>query len=152
MKFPKLVAITLALTTTLFAQQVRGTWRAVSKTAYSITGDVAISLEKIQIGFTIFPIAQIRPLLPAEVKAAFDMEVPDNLAGGGHLYKVNIPATQKFIRKNSLCGGETTEWMVAYTSGHTLQLAFFSGAKPPTFTPEAIATTTDLCGTFTYSK
>ena len=41
---------------------------------------------------------------------------------------------------------------IAYIDGRTLQLAFFSGAKPPTFTPDAIATTTDLCGTYGYSK
>ena len=152
MKLSKLLAVALALTAALPAQQIRGTWRAASKTAQSITGDVAISLEKIQIGFTIFPISQIRPLTPAEVKAAFDLEGNVDPTGLGHLYKVNISASQKFIRKNSLCGGETTEWMVAYIEGRTLHIAFFSGAKPPTFTPEAIATSTDLCGTYTYSR
>ena len=149
---PRRLTLTLVLTlaTLAAAQQVRGTWRATSKTAQSITGDVAISLEKIQIGFTIFPISQIRALSPAEVKAAFDLDADPT--GNGHLYKINIPATTKFLRKNSLCGGEVTEWMVAYIDGRTLQLAFFSGAKPPTFTPDAIATTTDLCGTYGYSK
>jgi hypothetical protein len=150
MKFSKLLAVTLTLTSTLSAQQIRGTWRASSKNAQSITGDVAIAAEKIQIGFAIFPISQIRTLQPTELKAAFDLD--GEAEGTGSFYKVNIPATQKFIKKNSLCGGETTEWMVAYINGHTLQLAFFSGAKPPTFTPDAIATTTDLCGTYTYSK
>ncbi len=152
MKLRKLLAVTLALTLSTFAaaQQVRGAWRATSKNAQSITGDVAISLEKMQIGFSIFPISQIRPLTPAELKAAFDLD--SDPTGLGHLYKINIPASQKFIRKNSLCGGETTEWMVAYTAGHSLQIAFFSGSKPPTFTPEAFATTTDLCGIYNYTK
>jgi len=150
MKYHTHLALALALTTTLAAQQIRGPWRASSKNAQSITGDVAIAVEKIQIGFAIFPISQIRALDPAELKAAFDLDA--NPAGEGHLYKVNIPATQKFIRKNSLCGGETTEWMVAYIDGRTLKLSFFSSAKPPAFTPEAIATSTDLCGTYTYVK
>lgn len=150
MKFHKLVAVTLALSTTLFAQQIRGSWRATSKNAQSITGDVAIAAEKIQISFTILPISQIRALQPAEIRAAFDLDGEPE--GVGSMYKVNIPATQKFIKKNSLCGGETTEWMVTYVAGRQLRIAFFSGAKPPTFTPDAIATTTDLCGIYSYAK
>ena len=144
------VVFLLTLATLAAAQQVRGTWRAASKNAQSITGDVAISLDKIEIGFTIFPISQIRPLTPAELKAAFDLDVDPT--GSGHLYKINIPATAKFLRKNSLCGGEVTEWMVAYIDGRTLQLAFFSGEKPPVFTFDAIANSTDKCGTFSYIK
>ena len=132
------------------AQQIRGPWRATSKNAQSITGDVAISGEKIQIGFSIFPISQIRPLGATELKATFDLDA--DASGTGYLYKSNIPATVKFIKKNSLCGAETTQWVVAYTAGRTLQLAFFSSIKPPTFTPDAIATTTDLCGIYTYAR
>lgn len=150
MKVNPVLALALALTTTLAAQQIRGTWRATSKNAQSITGDVAIAAEKIQISFTILPISQIRPLQPTEIKAAFDLE--GEAEGTASLYKVNIPATQKFIKKNSLCGGETTEWMVTYVAGRQLRIAFFAGAKPPTFTPDAIATTTDLCGIYNYSK
>jgi len=145
------VALTLALTciTTLFAQE-RGNWRAASSNAKSITSDIAISAEKLLISFTTFPIAQARPLKPAELKAAFDLD--GEAAGTGSLYKLNIPATQKFVKKNSLCGAEDTQWMVTYVSGHTLQVAFFSGAPVPLFTPEAIATTTNLCGVYTYVK
>ena len=42
--------------------------------------------------------------------------------------------------------------MVAYAAGNSLQLAFFSGDKPPVFTFEAIQNSTDKCGTFTYVK
>ncbi len=140
----------LTLSTFASAQQVRGTWRATSKNAQSITGDVAISAEQMEIGFVIFPVSQIRALEPAEVKAAFDLD--GEPAGTGSLYKLNIPATQKFLKKNSLCGDETTQWMVTYVAGRTLQLAFFSRAAVPKFTPEAIATTTDLCGVYTYTR
>ena len=51
--------------------QERGYWRASSKTAQSITGDVTLSEYKVTIDFSSFTIAQIRDLKPAEASAAF---------------------------------------------------------------------------------
>lgn len=144
-----ILALSLSCSAHLLAQE-RGTWRAASKTAQSITGDISISTEKISINFVSFPVAQIRSLNAAELKAAFDLD--GEAAGTGSLYKLNIPGEKKFVRKNSLCGGEATQWMVTYVSGHSLQIAFFSGDPMPVFTPEAIATTTSLCGTYAYIK
>ncbi len=59
---------------------------------------------------------------------------------------------RKFLNKNSLCGGEDTQWMVTYASGKSLQLAFFSGQEAPVFTFDAISKSTNLCGTFSYAK
>jgi hypothetical protein len=143
------LAFCLSCWVSIVAQE-RGNWRAASSTARSITGDIALSAEKILIGFTTFPIAQIRPLQPGELKAAFDLDTDP--AGTGSLYKLNIPASQKFLKKNSLCGGEDTQWMVTHVVGHDMQVAFFSGAQVPLFTPEAIATTTNLCGIYAYVK
>jgi hypothetical protein len=42
--------------------------------------------------------------------------------------------------------------MATYVSGKTLQLAFFSGQKSPVFSLDAMANSTDLCGTFSYAK
>jgi hypothetical protein len=42
--------------------------------------------------------------------------------------------------------------MVASASGKTLQLAFFSGQKPPVFSFEEMANSTDRCGTFSYVR
>jgi hypothetical protein len=130
--------------------QDRGEWQPASKTAESITGVVAFGDEKMSINLASFPIAQIRPLTPAEAAAIFSVE-PD-AAGRGDLYRLEIPGAKKFAHKNTLCGSEETDWMTTYTSGRTLQLAFFSGLKMPVFTPEALANTTSLCGTFTYSR
>jgi len=147
--FAAALALTLTCITTLAAQE-RGSWRAASSNAKSITGDLTLSVEKILISFTTFPIAQIRPLQPAEIKAAFDLD--GEATGTGSLYKLNVPATQKFLKKNSLCGAEDTQWMVTHAVGHDLQVAFFSGPQVPIFTPEAIATTTNLCGIYAYVK
>ena len=130
--------------------QDKGYWRASSSTAKSITGDVELSEEKISINFSTFTIARIRGLEQAEAGALFD---PDGTgAGSGSLYRLNVPGAKKFLHKNSLCGSDDTQWMVTYVSGRALQLAFFSGQKPPVFTADAIANSTDMCGKFGYVR
>lgn len=132
------------------AAQEKGNWRAASSTAKSITGDVAFSDERLSINYSGFPMAQIRTLKPDEMSAAFD--ATNGAGGSGNLYRVSIPASRKFLHHNTLCGSEDTQWVVTSVSGHTLQLAFFSGPQMPVLTPEAIANSTDLCGTFSYAR
>lgn len=142
---------TVSLIATASAQaQDRGFWKAVSNTARSITGDLSISEEKLTIAFSAFTIAQIRPLTAPEVSAAFDNA--DGDAGKGTLYRLNIPARKVFLHKNPLCGTEDTQWMATFVSGKTLQIAFFSGSRMPDFTPEALANSTALCGTYSYAR
>jgi hypothetical protein len=130
--------------------QEKGSWRAASSTARSVTGDVIVSDEKILIDFTSFPIARIRPLGKDELSAAFDAD--SNAAGSGSLYRLSIPAAKKFEHKNTLCGSDDTQWMATYVSDAGLQLAFFSGQKPPVLTIDAINSATNLCGTFAYGR
>lgn len=133
----------------LSAQEL-GYWRPASKTAQSITGDVGISDTKLSINFYNFDIVRARDLEPAELASVFDTD-----SGGskkGHLYGLSIPAAKKFLHKNTLCGSDDTRWMVAYADGNSLQLAFFSGAKAPVFTVDAITNSTSLCGTFSYAR
>ncbi len=135
---------------TMAVAQERGYWRAESNTARSITGDVAISDEKVVIDFSKFTIAQIRALQPSELNALFDA---DSKGGGtGNLYRLEIPATKRFLHKNTLCGSDDTEWMATYVAGKSLQIAFFSGMKPPVMTLEALSNSTNLCGTFSYGR
>jgi hypothetical protein len=126
-----------------------GNWRAVSTTARSITGDIYITDDKLMINFTSFTIAQIRHLQATEINATFNA---DTDTPGGNLYRLSIPAAKHFLHRNALCSAEDTQWMATYVSGKTLQVAFFSGNSIPVFTPEALATTTNLCGTFTYGR
>lgn len=146
----------LALAAPLFmicitaAAQEQGYWRAASSSARNVTGDLTISEERLAINFYMTPMSRIRALDATEVSSVFDV---DSSAGGtGSLYRLDIPAEKKFQHRNSLCGSESVQWMVAFPSGKTLQVAFFSGAKPPVFTFEAIANSTDKCGTFTYVR
>jgi hypothetical protein len=154
MKNPKLLLAisicTLTWSPSAIAQE-KGPWSAANKTARSITGDVVLSNDKIAINFVSFPMAQIRPLDPAETSALFN---PDEApaAGASHLYRLSIPATQKFLRKNTLCGSDDTQWLVTYVSGRTLELAFFSGDKMPVFTLDAVSNSTSLCGIYSYSR
>ena len=140
----------LSLCPTALHAQEKGEWRALSKTAKAITGDVGFAAEKFGINFQSYTIANIRPAQPAELKAVFDLDAPP--VGTGNLYRLSIPGATKFMHKNTLCGGEETQFMVTFVQGKTLQIAFFSGEKIPDLSPEAIATGTNLCGTYSYSR
>jgi len=130
--------------------QDAGYWRAASKSAKSVTGDVAITGEKISINFSSYWIAQIRALTPAELNAAFGLD--PSSAGTGNLYRLSIPSDKKMLHRNSLCGGEDTQWLATYAVGRTLQLAFFSTSKMPVLTPEAMTNNSALCGIFEYQR
>lgn len=127
-----------------------GSWRAASANAISITSDIAIGKDKLSIDYLMYPLAPIRPLKPVEVSAVFDADV--NAGISGMLYRLRVPAAQRFLKKNTLCGGEDTQWMATYVTGHTLEVAFFSGDDMPVFTFDAISKSTALCGTFAYSR
>lgn len=130
--------------------QDKGMWRAASNTANSITGDIAISPIKLTINIVSYPLAQVRTLKPEEVSAVFDADI--SAGGTGTLYSLRIPAAQRFLHKNTLCGSDETQWMATFVSGRTLQLAFFSGSVPPVFTLDAISKSGAVCGTFTYAR
>jgi len=147
--FCAVVGSVLACCLSAVAQE-KGNWRASSKTAQSVTGDVALSEEKLWINFAGFVIAQIRPLEPAEVGAAFNADASAGVSG--NLYRLNVPGTKKFLHKNTLCGSEDTQWMATYVTGKTLEIAFFSGEKMPVFTLDAMENSTDLCGKFSYVR
>jgi hypothetical protein len=129
--------------------QDKGYWRAASSNASGITGDLTISESKLTINFTSFPLAQIRNLQPAEWSAIFDA---DPGSGNGYLYRLNVPATKRFLHKNTLCGSDDTQWLATYSEGRSLRVAFFSGADVPVLTSDALANSTDVCGTFSYSR
>lgn len=130
--------------------QIKGYWRAASSTAESITGDITFSDSKLTINFIAFPISEIRSLGPVELGAAFDADV--KTGGTGSLYRLTVPAARRFVRHNTLCGTEDTQWMATFVSGKTLQVAFFSGADAPVFTMDALRDSTDLCGTYRYVR
>ena len=155
MKFLKLSCVLLACSLTssvLAAAQETGYWRATSSTAKHITGDVALNSEKISLNFSAYWIAQIRALTPAELSAAFGTDAGDTTSGTGNLYRLSIPSDKKLLHKNTLCGGEDTQWLATYTTGRTLQLAFFSTSKMPVLTPDALANDSSLCGVFGYAR
>ncbi len=142
------LAVTLFLTLSVHAQE-SGPWRASSSNAKAITGDVAFSPTKIIINFIPFTIAQIRSLQTQEAVALFN---PDTPTGGGNIFRVDIPADNRFLHKNTLCGSDDTQWIVTYAQGRTLEVAFFSGATPPVLTFDALNNASNLCGVFNYIR
>jgi hypothetical protein len=144
-------AVLLALLCSLRCPaQDKGYWYAAGNTASSITGDLSFSKETIKINLTSFALVRVRTLAPVEVSAAFDADV--NAGGTGTLYRLRVPAATRFLHHNALCGTEDTQWMATFVSGRSMQVAFFSGSEAPVFTFDSISKSTDLCGTFTYSR
>ena len=139
----------LALSSLLSFAQEKGYWRAASSNAGSITGDIEISDTRLSINFTNFTLAPIRRLSPAETSAVFASEPT---SAGGNLYRVNVPAKQRFLHKNSLCGNDDTQCMLTSVADRTMHVAFFSGPDTPVFTPEALVNSSDQCGTFAYVR
>jgi hypothetical protein len=151
MRVKNLVPAILILACSLPAiAQDKGAWLPASSSAKNITGEIAIADARLTMNFLNFPIGQIRVLQSAEASALFDADV--NAPGGGSLYSLAVSADRRFLHKNTLCGSEDVQWMVTWVQGHTLSVAFFSGANPPVFTMDALANTTDRCGTFTYAR
>lgn len=128
----------------------KGGWRASSKTAKSITGDIAFLNDKIAINFATFPLADIRTLAPAEISAVFDADASAGVTG--ELYRLSIPGNRKFLHSSTICGAEDTQWIATYVTGKTLQLAFFSGSAMPVFTLDAISNSSSVCGLYTYTR
>lgn len=145
------VAAGLLCTFSLLASaQDKGYWRATSSTAISITGDLGISDDKLSINFTPFTLAEIRKLEPAEATALFSAD--SGSPGAGFLYRLSVPGTKRFLHHNTLCGSEQTQWMATYVTGRELRVAFFSGSTMPVITADALANSTNLCGTFLYGR
>jgi len=145
-----LVLAWMAYATRASAQEDRGYWRAASTNARTITGDIAIAEAKATINFLVFPVAAIRRLKPVEVSAVFDADV--NAGIEGTLYRLHVPPGKYIVKKNTLCGGEETQWMATYVTGHSLKVAFFSGDDMPVFTFDAMQNTRALCGSFVYGR
>jgi hypothetical protein len=143
------LAFALACAASASAQQPeKGRWRPASTTAASITGEIIITGSKINIYFTPFLISPARLLKPEEISAVFDEAL--DTAGNGQLYRVSIPATTRFLKNNTLCGSQETQWMAVYVANGTLKVAFFSGDNAPVMTFETMQNSTDLCGTYSY--
>lgn len=144
------VATVLLACSLNLAAQDKGYWRAESSNATAITGDLSLSDSKITINFNAFIVAQIRRLHTAEATALF--EADPGSGGAGNLYRLNVPAAKRFLHKNTLCGSDDTQWLATYVEGRTMHVAFFSGTDMPVLTTDALANSTDLCGTFSYSR
>jgi hypothetical protein len=141
--------VCLAGSVSAFGQD-KGYWRAASSNANQTTGDIVISESKLTINFLGYSLAPIRKLTQTEAGAAFDVDV--NAAGGGEMYRLSVPGDKRFLHHNTLCGSEETQWMVTYVEGSTLHVAFFSGGTMPVLTGEALSSSSEVCGIFSYSR
>ena len=143
------LAVILCGSLTASAREKSVYWTAASSNSTAITSDIEISSSKLTIGYIDFPISKVQDVTPAEALAVFDVDT--GVRGVGALYHLNIVASTRFQHNNTLCGGEDTQWMLSWTTQHSLKIAFFSGAEKPTLTFEAINNSPQLCGVFSYA-
>ncbi|MGC2620115.1 MAG: hypothetical protein WA414_13810, partial [Acidobacteriaceae bacterium] len=71
---------------------------------------------------------------------------------GGNLYRLEIPAEKRFQHKNTLCGSDETQWMATWASGSGIRVAFFSGQTMPVLTLDALNSSTNVCGNYSYIR
>lgn len=127
-----------------------GYWRTAGSMASTVTGDIVIRRSQFTIDYITFPLAPIRALKPQEVSAAFGVVAQPGISG--MLYRLRVPATQRFQHKNTLCGDEEAQWMATYARAKKLEVAFFSGDRMPVFTFEAMQESQARCGVFRYKR
>jgi hypothetical protein len=152
LRIPALLTLAIALFGSVAASagEKKTYWGAASSNAIAITSDVELGASKLSIGYIDFPINKAKEISLTEAMAAFDVDTAT--PGAGTLYHINIAASTRFQHNNTLCGGEDVLWMLAWTTKHSLKLAFFSGADQPQLTFEAVSKSQDLCGVFTYTR
>lgn len=127
-----------------------GYWRTGDSMASTITGDIEIRRSRVMIDYMVYSLAPIRSLKPAEVSAVFGVVSQPGISG--MLYRLKVPATQRFQHKNTLCGYEETQWMATYARPKKLDVAFFSGSSMPVLTFEAMQGSQTRCGVFRYKR
>jgi hypothetical protein len=115
-------------------------WDATSKTAMSITGDIAIDGDRLT-----FADGKSITLQPYEMSRKGDWAASgDEVAGD--VFKIAPPSNPKLLRGNTFCS-EPATYVVLWTFGEgELTLNVYSGAAAPTGTPDADA----LCATYSY--
>lgn len=132
------------------AQAAATKWGAISTTAMSITGDVAMSPTGLTMAGTEYPLTHVATV-PAQQRAGIGQFIAVTEPTGADLYRIKIPGTRKLHNGNTMCGGKDVTWLLAVSgSGPTLALAFFSSAAQPSLDGNALGNSTAVCGTFTY--
>jgi len=129
-------------------------WTAYSRSAVGITGDVALSRDKIHIGKHDYALSVAREIGPDRFSDIARLVLVNPTVA--RLYKVTIPRAATFVRGNEICSAQTN-WMLAVegsdtvTQEHMLVLSFFSGSSEPDINYKAVDTSQNLCGIFSYS-
>jgi uncharacterized protein len=127
-------------------------WRAESKTAYAITGDILLSANHLILGGgheIQIPLVKTLPQTHAMNDSGFDD------AATLQLFKIWKGSSWKLIGGNTLCGlGEVPTYLVLAQTDHnrSLSMAVFKGATEPRWEKPSLEDTHDLCGTYWYVR
>ncbi len=132
-------------------KDIEGTWAAASRTAVSITGNVAFTSNKLTILHKDFPLTLVREIDRqhlAEVGKIVDYLRPPSSA---RLYRTLISRRSILVNGNTICGPNAdAKWILAVADKNELSLAFFSSDSEPKLDYGTVSTGHDLCGTYSY--
>ena len=127
-------------------------WIAASRTAVSITGNVALASNSMTISHKSFPLALVRDIDSqhlADAGRIVDVSQPSN----GRLYRTLISRRSRFINGNTVCGPDAdAKWILAVFTDRQMSLAFFSGSNEPDLGYTAGEVGDRLCGTYAYMR
>ena len=128
-------------------------WKATSKTARAITGDISLSDTSLRMHGKTYPTRENVPLNAGELRdAAVLFAIPSGAEAQGEFRRIYIATRTRLVQNNTLCPRDA-QWMLTLTTkAKTLEIAFFSGEAKPDITPSALDNSTHLCGTFYYEE
>ena len=142
-------AVVFAFTLSATAQE-DGPWRAASTNARAITGRYRLLSTKVHHQLHHFH-HQPRSVR-SKLRRSSRSSTPISPRAAAISSASTFQPIRRFLHKNTLCGSESTQWIVTYAQGRSLQVALFSGSTPPVLTVDALNDPSNLCGIFSYVR
>jgi hypothetical protein len=124
--------VLLALTTPALAKAAR--WTATSSTSMAITGDIAVSADRIIFG--------------NGASIGIKQAAPDR----PEVFTIDPPSNPVLLQGNRLCGDQPPTFLTLYRDGGSLALSVFDGPDMPPSPASALDTPPGLCATYHYEQ
>jgi len=130
---------------------VSASYTPQSNTALSITGTIRFSSKSIGIHGKFYPLTLAHMLTADELTNAKPLFSIDT-ATSGYLFQTSIPVNAPMLNGNSTCNAKCTWVLAVYTAPDQLNLAFITGDATPSLAPGALMHSSNVTGTYWYSK
>ena len=135
-----------------FGPPSEGSWKPLSRTAFSITGPVTLRHNRLTLARKTFALTLVKAEVDqAHLTSAGKIVDMSEQPTSAKLFKTVLPKDARLLNGNNICGADhDATWVLAVFAEARLSLAFFSGARQPELNPAIVANGHELCGTFSY--